>query len=180
MNRPWIFGLIAIFAMSDADVPAQKKEAETGSALSAKEVDEVVNYHNKVRKDVGVDGVKWSPEVAKFAQAWADKLAESGELEHRPVEGEWKQKYGENIAINQTALKGAEAWYSEIKDFKPGTAIPEDFSNFTAGHYTQMVWKKTTIIGCGSAVMKKGQFKGLLVIVCNYDPPGNFIGEKPY
>ena len=167
------FGLLPAIAMS-------QKTDGTGSSLTAKEADEIVAYHNKARKDVGVDPVKWSSEIAKYAQAWADHLAESGEFKHRPGEGEWAQKYGENIAINATALKGAEAWYSEIKDYKEGTPIPEDFSKFTAGNYTQMVWKKSTKIGCGVAVMKKGDYKGLLVIVCNYDPPGNFIGEKPY
>ena len=164
-----------------AQKPTTKPKAEeTGSSLSAKEVEEFVGYHNKVRKDVKVDPVKWSPTIAKYAQEWADHLATNGEFMHRPTEGKWAQKYGENIAINATILKGAEAWYDEIKDYKAGTAVPEDFTEFKAGHYTQMVWKKTKLIGAGSAIMQKGQFKGLVLIVCNYDPPGNFLGEKPY
>ena len=103
-----------------------------------------------------------------------------GAFEHRPAEGEWARKYGENLAINASALKGAEAWYGEKKDYETGTAIPEDFSQFKAGHYTQMVWKGTTKIGAGVAVVKEGRFKGLVVVVCNYDPPGNVVGEKPY
>lgn len=77
-------------------------------------------------------------------------------------------------------MKNAEGWYVEIKDYKPGTAVPEDLSQFKAGHYTQMVWKKSTQIGAGSAVVKQGRYKGLVVTVCNYDPPGNFVGEKPF
>ena len=43
-----------------------------------------------------------------------------------------------------------------------------------------MVWKGTTKLGAGVAVVKEGRFKGLVVVVCNYDPPGNYIGQWPY
>ena len=167
-----------------ADNSAQKPDAKpaegSGSALTEKEAKEFLDFHNKVRKDVDVGPVKWSNTLAKYAQEWADHLANNGDFEHRPAEGKWAQKYGENIAINASVLKGAEAWYAEIKDFTPGTAVPEDFSKFKCGHYTQIVWKKTKEIGAGSAIVKQGEFKGLVLIVCNYDPPGNFVGEKPY
>ena len=159
--------------------PDPKPEG-TGSALSDTEAAEFLDYHNTARKEVGVESVKWSKDLAAFAQTWADRLAEGGELEHRPATGEWAQKYGENIAVHSTALKGAEAWYGEKKDYTAGTSIPEDFSQFKAGHYTQMVWKGTTHVGAGRAVVKQGRFKGLVIVVCNYDPAGNVIGEKPY
>jgi hypothetical protein len=36
--------------------------------------------------------------IAKFAQEWADEVARTGKLLHRPREGPWKQDYGENMA----------------------------------------------------------------------------------
>ena len=43
-------------------------------------------------------------------------------------------------------------------------------------HYTQVVWAKTREVGCRQAVCTdKSQ-----VWVCNYSPPGNIVGEKPY
>lgn len=173
-------GAVALAVFCTAAVSARAEDEATGSSLSPKARQEVLDFHNKARKDVGVEPLKWSPELAKFAQAWADHLAEEGEFAHRPGDGDWAQKYGENIAINGTVLKGAEAWYAEIKDYKAGDPVPEDFSTFKAGHYTQMVWGRTKSVGVGSAVMKKGPFKGQLVIVANYDPPGNVVGEKPY
>jgi pathogenesis-related protein 1 len=163
-----------------------RPEDETSSALSAKEAADLVEFHNKVREEVGIEPVKWSPELARFAQEWADEVARTGKLAHRPREGERKQRYGENIAWGSgrgyDVLKAAESWYAEMKVYEPGTPIPqpEDFGEFRAGHYTQMVWKDTTAIGAGKATIQEGERKGWLVVVCNYDPPGNIAGEKPY
>lgn len=167
-----------------APEPVEDPRGGSGSALSATEVNEMVAFHNKVRGDVGVEPVKWSPEVAKFAQAWADELARTGKFEHRPREGEWTQKYGENIAVgfggNYKTLSGAQGWYGEIQFYAAGQPIPQDFGSFKAGHYTQMVWRKTTEIGAGKAIIQTGEMKGWLVLVCNYNPPGNYTGEAPY
>ena len=137
--------------------PGQPRpEDETGSALSAQEAADLVEFHNKVREEVGSEPVKWSPELARFAQEWADEVARAGKLAHRPREGERKQRYGENIAWGSGrgygVLKAAESWYAEMKFYEPGTPIPqpEDFGDFKAGHYTQMVWKDTTAIGVGT------------------------------
>jgi hypothetical protein len=43
------------------------------------------------------------------------------------------------------------------------------------GHYTQMIWRGTTRIGCALASSRRWD-----VLVCRYGPPGNFIGEMPY
>ena len=180
-TRLAVLALVALVAAAPAQKPKSKPAKDgTGSAISDADAKALVGFHNKVRKEVGTGPVTWSRDLAAFAQKWADHLAAGGELEHRPRTGEWAQKYGENLAINATVLKGAEAWYAEKKDYEKGTAIPEDFSQFKAGHYTQMVWKGTTKIGAGVAVVKEGRFKGLVVLVCNYDPPGNIIGKKPY
>ena len=47
------------------------------------------------------------------------------------------------------------------------------------GHYTQIVWKNTERIGCGKATSRQN---GLFTVywVCQYDPSGNYVGQKPY
>lgn len=161
-------------------VPVMGADPATGSAFTAADVESFVGYHNTIRKDVGVEPVEWSPELAAYAQKWADRLAAKGDLEHRPIEGEWARIYGENLAIDRSIVACAESWHSEVKDYPSVQPIPSDFSTFTAGHYTQMVWRRTKRIGAGVAVVKLGRFKGMTLVVCNYDPPGNMVGDKPY
>ena len=44
------------------------------------------------------------------------------------------------------------------------------------GHYTQMIWDKTTKVGLGAYVNKKGK----VYVVARYYPAGNMIGSFPY
>ena len=45
------------------------------------------------------------------------------------------------------------------------------------GHYTQIVWRTRRRIGCARVFFLGGR-GGFMT--CNYDPPGNYIGERPY
>ena len=148
------------------------------------EAEELLRYHNKVRDEVGVGPVKWSPTLAKFAQEWADEVARTGRIQHRPGEGEFAQKYGENIAWGDgdgfDVPTAARLWHEEKESYTPGTPIPGDFRDFKAGHYTQMTWKDSAEIGAGKAVIRTGDQKGSLFVVCNYNPRGNMIGETPF
>ncbi len=58
-------------------------------------------------------------------------------------------------------------WFGERAkyDFARGT-----FS-MGSGHFTQVVWKGSRHLGCGTAVC--GQMQ---LWVCNSDPPGNMLG----
>ena len=44
------------------------------------------------------------------------------------------------------------------------------------GHFTQVLWKDSTELGCGIA---KGS-DNFVYGVCNYSPPGNYIGANNY
>src|SRR5712691_6171246 len=43
------------------------------------------------------------------------------------------------------------------------------------GYYTQIVWRDTREVGCGVA-----RGPGREVWVCDYSPPGNWVGRRPY
>jgi pathogenesis-related protein 1 len=54
--------------------------------------------------------------------------------------------------------------------------LPGLIEKLLCGHYTQVVWKNSMEVGGGMAICdNKSQ-----VWVCNYNPPGNVEGEKPY
>jgi len=159
-------------------VSAQQAPSTTGSSLSQVEAQSALDFHNKVREDVNVAPLNWSVELSAYAQQWANQLSIDCKLQHRPGTGQWAQKYGENIfwggGTSYTVLDASESWYSEIKDYRYGPLTGSNW--YKTGHYTQMVWKTTTHVGIGKAVCKNGA----IIIVANYSPSGNYLGERPY
>ncbi|GEM_PF-584541 len=149
----------------------------TGSKLTPEEVQNLMTLHDKIRAEVKAGPLTWSKELAAYAQKWADHLAATRcDLAHRPSSGEWAQKYGENLFAGSakffTVADAVKLWENEKKNYK-GQAIDSGSAN--SGHYTQLVWKNTKQVGCGKVVCKDD-----LIVVCNYDPPGNIAGQLPY
>jgi pathogenesis-related protein 1 len=169
--------VIAVILFS-VSARAQSVPAKTGSNVTQPQAQEALDFHNKARKDVGSKPLTWSAEVAAYSQAWADDLASRNcAFEHRS--GEKKERgYGENIFMGNgaayTALDASSSWYSEIKDYVHGPLTNSNWSQ--AGHYTQLVWSNTTEFGIGTATCKSGA----IIIVANYNPPGNYMGQKAY
>ena len=171
--------LASMCLLAVAGANAQTASVNSSSKIEEKEAEAAIAFHNKVRKEVGVAPLQWSGQLASFAQAWADNLASSGcKLKHRPSSGDWAQQYGENIFFasdaRANALDASKAWYSEIKDFTYGKLNSNNWAK--TGHYTQMVWRNSTQVGMGSATCPSGA----VIIVANYNPRGNYMGEKPY
>lgn len=147
----------------------------------------IVATHNKWRAQVGAGKLSYSPELEVSAQAWADNLKQTNNcrMRHSTPEG----RYGENLywASALTWSDGrrelqkvsseipVDSWGSEKLDYsyeenscKPGKMC---------GHYTQMVWRTSTKVGCAMAVCEDSQEQ---VWVCQYQPAGNWVGSKPY
>lgn len=152
------------------------------TTISRQEAQQALDFHNKARTDLGIPPLKWSEELAVYAQEWANELAKNGcGLEHRPYSGKFKQYYGENIFGGWTSYSGkytpkdaSVSWYEEKPLFE--NVILDESNWFKAGHYSQMIWKNTTHMGMGVATCPDGT----IVIVANYNPPGNYMGEKAY
>lgn len=152
----------------------------TGSKISRIDATMILDHHNKVREEVGVGPLVWDPNIASYAQSWADHLAKSNcKISHRNNSQEEGRNYGENIfwGSSSTAyapLDASVSWYEEKEGYRYKVIRSTDWSE--TGHYTQMVWRKTRSMGAGMAVCPSGA----IIVVANYDPPGNFIGQYPY
>jgi len=139
----------------------------------------ILAEHNRTRHDVKMPPLLWSDELGAFAQEWADQLARTScSLQHRPRSGRWKQRHGENLFMGTagyyTVKSAAQGWESEKKDYRGGPIVMNNHF-FKIGHYTQMIWRRTTHVGCAKSVCR-----GNLIVVCNYNPPGNMIGRTPF
>ncbi len=159
---------------------SQKSEIEfnTGSNFSSDEAEAILRIHNEARTEVGVPPLEWSGEIAAFCQEWTDHLANGCCcLQHRPKSGIWTQKYGENGYSGTYGYHGVESamnsWLSEKSKYTGHVLSTANWS--LAGHYTQMVWSSSRRIGCG-----KSRCGNKIIIFCNYYPPGNYLGRKPY
>lgn len=147
--------------------------ASTGSLLDRGEVRDLLRVHNRARADVGVRPLQWSPQIARSAQRWADRLAGgSCRLQHSRGSG-----YGENLyrgsADYYEVQDAALAWVREKRLYRGGPLRRHNWA--PSGHYTQMIWRDTRQLGCG--VSECGD---MMIVVCHYDPKGNYLGRAPY
>ena len=141
---------------------------------------EILDAHNQYRAEVNVPPLTWSESLATDAQAWADRLAAAGGgLRHSSNRERVGQ--GENLWAGTAGAYSysqmVQGWGDEKQYFRAGS-FPEvsSTSNWAdVGHYTQIIWKNTTAIGC--AVATGG---GMDLLVCRYSPSGNFIGQPVY
>ncbi|KAJ1287633.1 hypothetical protein BS78_02G025500 [Paspalum vaginatum] len=133
-----------------------------------------VDLHNKARADVGVGPVSWDDTVAAYAEIYAAQRQGDCALQHSDG------PYGENIfwgpaGTDWSASDAVDSWVSEKQYYDHDTNSCTDGQE--CGHYTQVVWSDSTNIGCAGVVCDNS---GGVFIVCNYNPPGNVVGQSPY
>lgn len=138
--------------------------------------EQLLAAHNRYRSEVGVPALTWSNTLSDHAQAWADHLAATGSFQHSQEDEE-----GENLwqgtADRFSYSDMVDGWGDEKQYFRPGAfpAVSSTGNWSDVGHYTQLVWSNTTEVGCGIATTD-----GTDILVCRYNPPGNYVGERAY
>jgi pathogenesis-related protein 1 len=136
-------------------------------------VNDWLTAHNQWRDEVGTPHLVWNNQLSKNAEKWALNLSKDyGRLYHS------KSEFGENIywtsEDESVPLEATEAWGSEKEYYHNQNISNSNFKDF--GHYTQMIWRETREVGC--AIVSNGG-NGTYV-VCQYNPPGNYVGRHPY
>lgn len=179
---PWL----AVGCGSDTEEPpGSSEDAGTPASADPKFIEDMLAAHNAVRAGAtpapspALPALTWDTGAETKAAAWA----EGCKFEHNPGRGD----LGENIAAAtpdhwQTADVVAD-WADEAVDYDYN--YNRCAQGAVCGHYTQIVWRNTTRVGCATKVCTKNspfgaQFPTWQFWVCNYAPPGNYSGQRPY
>lgn len=166
---------------SDATSPTGGGTSDTPVEPTDPALAGVLAAHNEVRAAASpapgkpLGKLSWSEEDAAVAKAYAEKCT----FEHNRDRGE----RGENLyaATGSTPIAAVvKSWASESASYD----YASNKCSGVCGHYTQLVWAATTHVGCAvkdcttnSPFGGKGPWQ---IWVCDYSPPGNYVGEKPY
>ena len=155
-----------------------------------------VSEHNRVRTRVNnhlmpapvgfqpvavppLAAVSWDATIASGSQTWANGCT----FAHSSGTG-----LGENLFASAgsvpTPASAVANWESESTAYTYAVIGDPVNNGDDVGHYTQLVWANTGLIGCGiTHCTTNTPFPGFPewdLVVCRYSPPGNFTGQFPY
>jgi len=132
----------------------------------------------------------WNDCLADLASTWANGCVYQHGQPNLAIQNPFPGT-GQNIfaALNSAVtptLNFTEAildWFAEKQayTFSTGACAIND-----CGHYTQIVWGNSSLIGCGYSACNPLQNTGLtgypfaIYLVCNYWAPGNIAGQQLY
>jgi len=137
--------------------------------------------HNRVRADHGVSPLAWDADLAAIAADWAagcrDQDEPFGLIDHNPDRSDRFGSYvGENVYGASAQVDGPAAvdlWAAEEAAYDHASNTCDGI----CGHYTQVVWADTTLMGCAAHACPALTYG--YTIVCDYAPGGN-DGGRPY
>ncbi|RUS85665.1 hypothetical protein EGW08_006541 [Elysia chlorotica] len=149
-------------------------------ALSSTDKNHILKLHNDYRQAEPaktMPALTWNDDLAQQAQAWTDKCGFSHQS---------GKPWGENIAAksarsttNTAALDYMfNLWTKEAQYNTDGSFSCCTQREHTCCHLTQVVWAKTTEIGCGltlcpTLTTSSGSMSNSAFLACYYNPPGN-------
>ncbi|KGU35780.1 hypothetical protein MGM_00786 [Candida albicans P75063] len=130
--------------------------------IDASFASEILDAHNKYRAQHKVGDLSWDVDTYNYAKNNADNYDCSGVLTHT------HGKFGENLAAGfKDGASTVAAWVDE--------PISYSDASFVYNHFTQVIWKGSTKVGCAYKDCRKSNWG--LYVVCEYDPYGNVIGQ---
>jgi hypothetical protein len=140
----------------------------------------MMDGHRGARVALGEVPLRWDEGLAASALTYARELARTGRFEHaQQPQGPTRQ--GENLwmgtrgAYRYDEMMGH--WLAERRLFAnlpvPQSSRTGQFGD--VGHYSQIVWARSTAVGCAMASNRRDDF-----LVCRYSPTGNVFGERAF
>ncbi|XP_038888432.1 pathogenesis-related protein 1-like [Benincasa hispida] len=163
-----VFSIITMLPPSlGQDSPQDYVDAHNDARARARGQDSAVQFGIQP-----IQPIQWDEEVANYARQYANERSNDCQLLHSN-----SGTYGENLAMSfgeMSGIQAVEMWVNEKQfyDYDSNTCVEDKM----CGHYTQVVWNNSTKVGCAKVRCSNGG----TFITCNYDPPGNVIGERPY
>ncbi|OVA13051.1 Allergen V5/Tpx-1-related [Macleaya cordata] len=133
---------------------------------------QILEGHNLAREAVALPPLVWEPILSKYARIFSDDIRRRGcKLIYTP-----RNSFGENVfkGIRITAKDAVAAWVAgkQWYNHDNNTCLPgKDCTD-----YTQVVWRHTIRVGCSQFKCESGE----TFITCEYYPPGNYKGARPY
>jgi hypothetical protein len=173
--RKFLVASGAILLAGLAAPPARTASVSYGSGATAARL---LAAHNRERVRLGIAPLQWDSALADAAASYGRTLARLGRLRHSTQADRQGQR--ENLWMGTRGAYSPEqmvgGWIAERAYFRPGQPFPyvSRTGNWAdVGHYTQVVWRGTTRVGCAIHPSQRWDY-----LVCRYSPPGN-IGGRP-
>lgn len=140
--------------------------------LTEQNIIDLTHYVNSYRAQNQAPPLVWDGVISSFSQTWSNYMMNTNLFKHSS-----NPLYGENIAyfsgygtdVMTLSKLAIDNWYNEISLYnfnKPG------YSDAT-GHFTCLVWLKSTSFGMGISINANGE----AFITLNTSTPGNIIGQ---
>ena len=135
-------------------------------------LDKALNEHNKYRSYHNCKPLSLNNELCELAQKYAKECAKAKNIIH------FNDLYngdiiGQNISVIDIdyfdVKEICKKWYYEKNNYK---FYSNKYIEGT-GHFTQLIWKETKLVGFGY----KEDNNGKLYFVANYYPAGNIFSE---
>jgi pathogenesis-related protein 1 len=148
--------------------------AATTTTMAQNSPEDYVAAHTAARAEVGLGQVWWDQNLADYAEWWANqRRGVCGG--HSGVVGYGENTYWGPAGWPWSGVDAVNLWVDEKQyyDYDSNSC----WGPYGCGHYTQVVWHDSTLIGC--ARVECDNDLGVF-ITCNYYPPGNWDNQRPY
>ncbi|VDM25389.1 unnamed protein product [Hydatigera taeniaeformis] len=169
----WIFRLITIIAIASCQLPTEVEQAQ------------LLEAHLQARENVYPPAsdmllMEYSKELETLADSWAKECNFS--LPNLEIHPQYRDLIQNTVLISGVKppfTEGLCSWRKEAEKYN----YQDNSCSGVCGHYTQMIWATTDKVGCAMRQcdgLRSDWDNPQYLIVCQYSPGGNYVGQKPY